>query len=133
MKKAMRAVFASGAIIAATAVTALAAGGPSGTYKTVIQGDSALGGHLNGTWKIKFKAGAYHVSDNGHAITHGTFTISGHRISLTDTGGANACTGTGVYKFKIAGKTLTFTKIKDSKSCAGRAGVLSGHTFTKVS
>ena len=57
---------------------------------------------------------------------------TGKEISLTDTGGSSSCSGTGTYKFKLSGSTLTFTKVKDTKSCVGRQGVLS-HPFTKVS
>jgi hypothetical protein len=61
---------------------------------------------------------------NEKAVTHGDYTIKGTTISLTDKGGPDKCKGTGKYKFKLAGKTLTFTKISDTPACVGRSAVL---------
>ena len=42
------------------------------------------------------------------------------------------CPGTGVYKFKVKGKTLKFTLVSDKNAaCAGRRGVLTAGPFTK--
>jgi hypothetical protein len=121
-------------LAALTTAVALASGGLSGTFKTKIKGDSALGGHLNGTWTITFKNGTYKVTDDGHPITSGKYAITGSNITFKGEHGANSCPKTGKYKFKLEDKTLKFTKISDSNSsqCAGRVGVLA-HTFTKVS
>jgi hypothetical protein len=131
MRRVVRTAALALTLAAVATGVALASGGLSGTFKTTIKGDSALGGQLNGTWTIKFKNGTYHVTSNGHAVTHGRFAISGKDISLTDTGGTAKCNGTGTYKFKLSGSTLKFTKLMDTKSCIGRQGVLS-HPFTKV-
>jgi hypothetical protein len=121
------------AVVAGLALcsVALAAGTLSGKYKTKVH-TSALGGQLNGTWTIDFKSGGYTVTDQGKVVLHGKDSIKGTKISLTDTRGADKCPGTGTYKFKLKGKALKFTKVKDSAACAGRATVLSG-AFTKVS
>ncbi len=122
---------------------ALAAATLSGTYKTKVH-TSALGGALNGTWTIKFSGsipgsnlGLYTVTDNGAKVLHGRDTIKGTKISFQDTGGKDACLGTGTtgtYKFKLKGNKLKFTKISETKkSCGqGRAIVLTSGTFTKV-
>jgi hypothetical protein len=112
---------------------ALAAGTLSGKYKTTIKGSTLYGGALNGTWVIKFTKGAYHVTDNGHAVVHGTDTIKGNVITLKDAPGPSACPTKGKYKFTLKGKKLTFKRIHDSTSnnCIGRRVVLK-HTFTKV-
>ena len=120
-------------IMLGAATTALAAGGLSGKYKTTIKGDSALGGALNGTWVIHFTPGAYHVSENGHPITHGKNTIKGNTITFHDTGGTGTCPGTGKYKFKLTGNKLRFTVISDPASCAGRKRVLTHGPLTKTS
>jgi hypothetical protein len=109
---------------------AIAAGTLSGTYKEKLH-TSALGGQLNGTWTIKFKSGGYTVTDNSKVVLHGNYSITGNKITLKDNSGPDKCSGTGVYNFKLKGKTLTFTKVSDTASCVGRATVLSGK-FTKI-
>jgi hypothetical protein len=109
---------------------ALAASTLSGTYKTKIH-TTALGGALNGTWTIKFKSGAYTVTDNGKVVIHGKDKIKGTKITLTDASGPDACKmGSGIYKFKLKGSKLTFSKV-GSDPCVGRVDVLKGK-FTKV-
>ena len=77
--------------------------------------------------------GVYHVSDDGHAVVHGNYTIKGNKISLKDTGGPAKCPGTGVYKFKVSGKSLKFTLVSDKNAaCIGRRGVLTAGTFKKA-
>ncbi len=112
---------------------ALAASSLSGKWTTTITGTTQFGGALNGTWVIKFTPGAYHVSDNGHPVVHGTDTVAGNVITFKDAPGANACPTTGKYKFTLNGKTLTFKRIHDSTSanCIGRGTVLK-HKLTKA-
>ncbi len=104
----------------------------AGTWKETIH-SSALQGELNGTWTFKAANGVYHVSDNGHAVVHGNYTIKGNKINLKDTGGPAKCPGTGVYKFKVSGKSLKFTLVSDKNAaCIGRRGVLTAGSFKKV-
>jgi hypothetical protein len=121
-----------GAVVALVALcsVAFAAATLSGTYKTKVH-TSALGGELNGTWTIDFKSGGYTVSDQGKVAVRGKNSINGTKISFTDTSGAEKCPGTGRYTFKLKGKALKFTKVKESAACAGRLTVLSG-AFTKI-
>ena len=126
--KRFTAIVAAVALLAAVPV-ALAASAPSGTYKTVLTGT----GPLVGTWKVTFKSGKYSVTDNGNAVVHGKYKISGADISLTDTGGPAKCPGTGKYTFKLKGTKLTFHKVKDqAAACIGRVDVLTTHPLTKV-
>jgi hypothetical protein len=112
---------------------AVAAANLAGTWKETIH-SSALQGELNGTWTFKAEHGVYHVSDNGHAIVHGNYTVKGNKISLKDTGGSAKCPGTGVYKFKVSGKSLKFTLVSDKNAaCIGRRDVLTAGTFKKTS
>ena len=118
------------AALAAFAIVpvALAAGGLRGTYETKLTGSQ-----LGGTWRIVFAHGKYHVKDNGKPIVHGVFTIKGADVSFKDTGGRGKCSGTGKYSFRLSGKKLTLTKIKDSgKGCEGRVAVLTTKPLTKV-
>ena len=123
--------------IIATAIGALGlasvalAAAPSGTYKTVIT-SKAYGGQLKGTWTIKFKSGAYTVTDKGATVIHGKYTVSGSKMSFKDTSGRDACSNKGVYKFSLAGSKLTFTKVSDTSACTGRIVVLTSHPLTKV-
>ena len=130
----MRRLVSAVAVVAllGLASVALAAGGPSGKYRAKING-FAEGISIKGTWVISISKGTYRVTDNGHAVTHGKYTIKGNKITLKDAKGPNACPVKGVYKFRLSGKKLRFTEVFDSLSpaCAGRVGVLS-HTFTRV-
>ena len=130
----MKRIFTALVVVAGLAVCSVAAAAVSlnGTYKTTIH-STALGGALNGTWTVKLKNGAYHVADNGHPIVHGKYTITGAKISLKDSGGEGKCPGTGVYKFHVSGKSVTFKKVHDAAACVGRATVLTSGPLTKVS
>lgn len=131
------ALAATALITAAIAAPAFPSSAPTagkltGAYKTTIAGDRALGGHLNGTWTITFaKSGRYTVREDSRVGERGTAAITVHRITFGHETGFLACPGSGIYKWKLTGKRLKFTRIKDS-ACPGRAGVLA-HTFTKVS
>lgn len=121
-------------VLAALALcsAALAASKLSGAYQAKVH-STALGGLLNGTWTFTLQKGKYTVADNGKVVIHGKYTIKGNKVTLHDKSGPDACAGTGVYKFKLKGKTLKFTKVSDPNSaCLGRVLVLRS-TFTKVS
>jgi hypothetical protein len=132
----MKKIFTAVVVVLSLALCSVAAAAVSsslnGTYKTTVN-STVLSGALNGTWTVKLKNGAYHVADNGHPIVHGKYTIKGSKISLKDSGGEGKCPGTGVYKFKVSGKSVTFTKVHDAKACIGRTTVLTSGPLTKVS
>ncbi len=81
---------------------------------------------------LTFINGHYQASYQRPLAVTGKNRVKRNKIWFTDTGGPGRCRGTGKYKFKLTMGKLKFTKISDTKSCAGRAAVLS-HTFTKVS
>ena len=134
---AMKKIFTAVVVVVSLALCSVAAAAVSsrlnGTYTTTVQGSTVLGGALNGTWKVKLKNGAYHVSDSGHPIVHGNYTLKGNKISLKDTGGEGKCPGTGVYKFKVSGDKITLTKVHDAAACIGRETVLTSAPLTKTS
>jgi hypothetical protein len=119
-------------LLAAVFIAILALGGSalgamtlSGKYSATIKAPKAIAGK----WTIDFlKGGKYRVTDNGKLAVKGNSTITGHRLTVKDTGGPGKCKSAGVYTFKLTGKTLTFTKVHDK--CAGRVGVLK-YPFTK--
>ncbi len=129
----MKRIAAFLAVLVALAATSVALASPtlSGTFKTTIKHDSALGGALNGTWKLTLKDGHYKAALNGTSQATGKYRISGSKIFFGPD--HSGCSATGKYKFKLKGKTLTFKKLSDGGgACAGREGVLS-HKFKKVS
>ena len=108
--------------------TALAAGGGLvGTYSTTVKSPA----QLKGKWAITFaKGGSYTVRVNGEAVARGRYTSTATTITL-DRERGSGCTGAGTYAWKKAGKTVTFTKKRESASCQARALVLS-HRFMQV-
>jgi hypothetical protein len=78
-------------------------------------------------------SGRADLAQGSDPIVHGKYTIKGSKISLRDTGGTGKCPGTGVYKFKVSGKSVTMTKLHDASACIGRETVLTSAPLTKVS
>jgi hypothetical protein len=106
----------------------------NGTYDAVIKSPNAA---LNGTWMIDFVAdGTYVVAKQPKTkavLISGSSTVSGNRVTLVDKAGPLRCTGssaTGTYSWKLTGKKLKFTKVKDT--CGGRPLVFASSTWTKV-
>jgi len=105
-----------------------------GTYVSKI---TAQGPALNGTWKLKLTttfapAGRFQMSRNGAIVVNGVSAITGNKLTLVDQSGKLACKGTqqtGIYTFKLKGKTLTLKTVFDS--CAARQVVLTSRPFTK--
>ena len=91
---------------------------PLGKYTTKVKTPA----RLKGIWVLSFVAGGkYTITYNGAVVVRGHFT-STSRIYLSNETGPAACSQFGVYAWKRAGKTLTFTKVSDT--CVGRAAVL---------
>jgi hypothetical protein len=129
----MKRIFTAAVVVASLAlcsVAVAAAASLKGTWKETIQ----TGGQspLNGTWTLKATSSKYTVSVDGQTVDRGKYTIKGHKASFTDTSGPAKCPGTGVYKFDVKGKKLTFKLVSDKNAaCAGRRGVLTAGAFTK--
>ena len=114
------------AMVAASSV-ALAAGGLVGTYSTTVKSPA----QLKGKWAITFaKGGTYTVAVNGETVARGRYASTATTITL-DRERGSGCTGAGTYAWKKSGKTVTFTRKRESPSCQARAVVLS-HRFTQV-
>jgi hypothetical protein len=111
---------------------ALAASTLSGTYKTKVT-STALGGELKGTWTLKLKGGVFTAATGGAVRAQGKYSVKGSKVTFRGTPGQGACTSPGVYKFKLTGAKLKFTRVSGSRTgaCQPRAIILAG-SFTKV-
>jgi hypothetical protein len=112
---------------------ALAATGP-GKFATKITGKGANTEHgaIDGTWTVDLAnptSGPLKLTVNGHQKGGGRYVISGTSITLTPKKGGT-CKTTAKYAFKLSGKTLTFTAIKDA--CSVRRDVLTHGPWTKI-
>ena len=106
---------------------ALAAGGLTGTYTTTVTSPP----QLKGKWAITYaKNGTYAVAVNGGTVARGRYSATPKTITLFGERGSG-CIGAGTYAWKKSGKTVTFTRKRESASCQARALVLS-HRFTQV-
>ncbi len=116
------------AVVAALAASsvAVAAGGLQGTYQTTIKSPA----QLKGTWALVLGKGTYTVKLNGQSLARGNYSTTTSTITFRRERGSG-CTGVGAYAWTRSGKTVTFTRKRESPSCQGRAAVLA-HRFTQV-
>ena len=76
------------------------------------------------------KGGTYKVALNGDFLARGTYSATPTTITFRESAVAG-CGETGTYSWKRSGKTLTFTRKRESPKCPQRAVVLR-HTFTQL-
>lgn len=127
MVKSLRLSLAVAVAMLAVSSVALAADGLVGTYTTTVKSPA----QLKGKWAITFaKGGTYAVTFGAEIVARGRYTTTATTITL-DRERGSGCTGAGTYAWKKSGKTVTFTKKRESASCQARALVLS-HRFTRV-
>ncbi len=117
----------------AAAPFALAAAGP-GKFETKLTGKGANTKHgtLDGTWTLDLAnptSGPLKLTWNGQLKGGGKYTISDTTITLTPRK-SGECKTTAKYAFKLSGKTLTFTPIKDT--CTVRRDVLTHGPWTQI-
>ena len=121
-------------VIAALGVcsVALAASSLSGSYKTKIT-STALGGALKGTWTLKLKGGVFTAAEGSAVRAQGKYSVKGSKITFRGKPSSGGCNTPGVYKFKLTGAKLKFTRVSGSSTgaCMPRAIILAG-SFTKV-
>ena len=114
------------AMLAASSVAG-ASSGLTGTYTTTLKSPA----ELKGRWVLTFaRGGSYTVQLNGQLVARGKHTSTAKTITLDREQGSQ-CTGAGTYAWKKSGKTLSFSKKRESASCQGRALVLA-HRFRQV-
>lgn len=112
---------------------AFAAAGP-GEFKIKITGQGANTEHgaLDGTWTLDLAnptSGPLKLTRNGQLKGGGRYAIAGTTITLTPKNGGT-CKTAAKYTLKLIGKTLTFTRIKDT--CAVRRDVLTHGQWTQI-
>jgi len=77
-------------------------------------------------WAVSFDGkGKFAVTRDGKEAVMGSYKITKDELEITDESGPQAATGdakTAVYKWKLDGKKLSFTKVKDD--AGGRAAVV---------
>jgi hypothetical protein len=110
-------------LLAMSATVAMASKSLSGTYVTTVRS----AGSLNGTYHITFTPGHFELVAPYNITGHGTYTISGSKITVY--GPSSSCKSAGVYEYKLTSSSLTFRKIKDS---CPRASILDAHAMKKV-
>jgi hypothetical protein len=126
----LAAVAVSGCAAANASVPAVQkpAGSLKGIYKTTVE-THALSGALNGVWRLTFHDGGYTFNYTGkiskNVIISGVDVIAGREITLRDRSGACSakpgsggcryltCRKAATYTFKLAGRTLTFSRVRD--------------------
>jgi len=115
------------ATLVMSSVALSAGGGITGTYTTTVKSPA----QLKGKWAITYaKGGTYAVAVNGATVARGKYSATPKTITLFGERGSG-CIGAGTYAWKKSGKTITFTRKRESASCQARALVLS-HRFTQV-
>ena len=84
-------------------------------------------------WSIRYDGNSkVTVTRDGAPVVEGTYKVTEDLLEVTDERGPMACGGeqkTGKYKWKLEGKTLTFTKVEDE--CEGRANALTGQAWVQ--
>jgi hypothetical protein len=110
-------------LLATSATLASASSSLSGEYETTVK----TAGELNGTYRISFSPGHF-ILHAPYGITgHGTYSISGSRITMH--GPSAGCTSAGTYEFKISGSYLSFKKIHDA---CQRSEILTAHALKRT-
>jgi hypothetical protein len=120
-------------LVAGTVASAAPAAAPSlSPHIFVAKIAGAKPALLNGTWRLAINSPGFSVNKDGRAAVIGRVQIIGKRVTFQDGTGPLACRGaqkSGTYTWRVAGKRLSFTRVKDA--CVGRRTVFA-HAFTVV-
>jgi len=109
-------------LLATSATLASASSSLSGEYVTTVK----TAGSLNGTYHISFSPGHFTLHAPYGITGHGTYSISGSKITMH--GPSASCTSAGTYEFKISGSYLSFKKLHDP---CQRAEILTAHSLKR--
>ncbi len=110
-------------LLATSATLAGASSSLSGEYVTTVK----TAGSLNGTYRIAFSPGHFILHAPYDITGHGTYSISGSKITMH--GPSATCTASGTYEFKISGSYLSFKKIHDP---CQRSEILTPHALKRT-
>jgi hypothetical protein len=110
-------------LLATSAALASASSSLSGEYVTTVKS----AGELNGTYRISFSPGHFVLHAPYNITGHGTYSISGSKITMH--GPSSTCTSAGTYEFKLSGGYLSFKKLHDP--CL-RSEILTAHALKRT-
>jgi len=110
-------------LVAMPVSLATASSSLSGTYTTTVSN----AGNLNGTYRITFSPGHFTLVAPFGITGHGTYSLSGSKITVH--GPSSSCTAAGTYEVKQSHTSLTFKRIKDP---CERWKILTAHTLKKI-
>lgn len=110
-------------LLATSATLASASSSLSGEYVTSVK----TAGSLSGTYRIAFSPGHFTLHAPYNITGHGTYSISGSKITMH--GPSSTCTAAGTYEFKISGSYLSFKKIHDP---CQRSEILTAHALKRT-
>jgi hypothetical protein len=110
-------------LLATSATLASASSSLSGEYVTTVK----TAGELNGTYRISFSPGHFILHAPYNITGHGTYSISGSKITMH--GPSAGCTAAGTYEFKISGSYLSFKKLHDP---CERSEILTAHSLKRT-
>jgi hypothetical protein len=110
-------------LLATSATLAGASSSLSGEYETTVK----TAGELNGSYRISFSPGHFILHAPYNITGHGTYSISGSKITMH--GPSAGCTAAGTYEFKISGSYLSFKKLHDP---CERSEILTAHALKRT-
>ena len=127
MKRLAAAALSTFALLALPAPVAAAAAPtkPAGNYRGKVT-SNALHGALKGTWTLTFRNGTLVFSKGGKRQGQDKYSVKDGKVHLKPAG---PCTGTGVYRYTIAARKLSFSRLNDR--CVSRRTILSA-SFTEA-
>lgn len=118
----------------------------NGIYKTALH-TTALGGALNGTWKLRLQDHTYTFNYTGktskNVIISGNYATSGHKITFKQRSAACSsksphgcgligCQRSGTYTFKLGAAKLSFAVARGSNPDCGSRRVVLARSFHKI-
>ena len=118
-------------VVAAVVEMALSPGAPAASRLSGKYRGQITSGFLKGTWTMTFNRSklTYKVTGPFGSLT-GHNKYNGSRITFYKESEGTICPGAGVYRYRLTGRTLKFTKIREA--CNPRAIVTARPTYRKV-
>jgi hypothetical protein len=118
-------------VVAAFAALALSPGTPAASRLSGKYRGQITTGFLKGTWRMTFNRSrlTYKVTGPFGSLT-GHNKYNGSQITFYKESEGTICPGAGVYRYKLTGSRLKFTKVREA--CSPRAIVTARPTYRRV-
>ena len=118
-------------VVAAVVAMALSPGAPAASRLSGKYRGQITSGFLKGTWTMTFNRSrlTYKVTGPFGSLT-GHNKYNGSQITFYKESEGTICPGAGVYRYRLTGRTLKFTKVREP--CSPRAIVTARPTYRKV-